>query len=165
MYRTPRLIRASAFAWLVGLSLFLVATVAPARTVAQVARTTTTEVAEPSSAALEYATARSPDLTRGARMVRVSTKARPAPASSFAVSPSSEVLASRLDNVALLSSMSIYGSSISDPLMSNPVVQQTEMNEPHARTGYGLPLPEPDGWAAVIATIALGLFFFLRRIV
>jgi hypothetical protein len=164
MYRTPRLIRASAFAWLAGLSLFLVATAAAARTVAQETRTTT-EVAEPANTALEYAPARSPNVTRGARMVRVSTKARSAPASPLAISPSSEVLASRVDNVALLSSMSIYGSSISDPLMSNPVVQQTEMNEPRAKTGYGLPLPEPDGWAAVIATIALGLFFFLRRIV
>ena len=69
----------------------------------------------------------------------------------------------RLDEVAFLSAAALDATPFAEtPLRAPPARYETRPST--ARASYGLPLPEPDGWTAVAATIALALFFFLRRL-
>jgi hypothetical protein len=99
------------------------------------------------------------------RMIDVSTRqpAGNARSGTSEGSRSDDAQAVRLDSVALLSNTAPYGATFF--AADGPAAEELQSLPAHAKSGYGLPLPEPDGWTAVLATVALGLFFFLRRIV
>lgn len=99
------------------------------------------------------------------RMMEVSTTPHAAPTvGPIEGSRSDQVVTPHFDNVAMISNTSPY--SVATPAMDVSAAEELQAGSTaHAKAGYGLPLPEPDGWTAVLATVALGLFFFLRRIV
>lgn len=108
------------------------------------------------------------DLNR-ARSVAVRSMAVPLAATTAAMSthPNDAVLVARADVPGLSGvPISIAGVSLSDAIYT-PLVQEARPPAPASTErafASNIRLPEPGGWTSVLATLALAVFFFLRRL-
>ena len=84
---------------------------------------------------------------------------RPADAMAFAAERIDMPLLARAGSLDLLTNA--YPVESLDTALSAPAARVG----PQIETGHGFRLPQRDRWTSLLATLALGAFFFLRRIV